>query len=68
MITIKSAREVDIMDRAGSILADTLMLMRNRTVPGISTGELDDLAEEFIRSYPGATPSFKGLYDFPAQH
>jgi len=34
--------------------------------PGVSTEELDRLAEGFIRSHPGARPSFKGLYDFPA--
>jgi len=33
--------------------------------PGVSTEDLDGLAEEFIRSHPGARPSFKGLYDFP---
>ena len=65
MITIKSDREVDIMAKAGRILAETLALVRSRTIPGVSTGELDDVAEEFVRSHPGATPSFKGLYDFP---
>jgi methionyl aminopeptidase len=33
--------------------------------PGISTGELDKLAEDFIRSHDGAVPAFKGLYGFP---
>jgi len=65
MITIKSAREVEIMAQAGGIVAETLHLVAKHTTPGISTEELDDLAEEFIRSHPGATPSFKGLYDFP---
>lgn len=65
MITIKSAREIDTMAAAGRILAETLALVRSHTKPGVSTGELDALAEEFIRSHPGATPSFKGLYDFP---
>jgi len=32
----------------------------------VSTEQLDRAAEEFIRSHPGARPSFKGLYDFPA--
>ena len=66
MITIKSAREIDTMGRAGRIVAETLALVRARTVPGISTAELDRIAEEFIRSHEGATPSFKGLYGFPA--
>ena len=66
MITIKSARELDTMARAGRVVAGTLALVRARGVPGISTWELDRLAEEFIRSHSGATPSFKGLYGFPA--
>ena len=65
MITLKSPREISIMARAGRIVADTLALMRRSVRPGISTADLDDLAEEFIRSHPGATPSFKGLYGFP---
>lgn len=65
MITIKSPREVEIMAAAGGIVAETLQLVARHTRPGVSTGELDDLAEEFIRSHPGAVPSFKGLYDFP---
>lgn len=65
MITIKSAREIDSMAKAGRILADTLELIASRVAPGVSTEELDTIAEEFIRSHPGARPSFKGLYDFP---
>lgn len=66
MITIKSAREIETMAAAGRILADTLALLVGRVVPGVSTADLDDVAEEFIRGHPGARPSFKGLYDFPA--
>lgn len=65
MITIKSTREVDTMAAAGKILADTLALVSGRVEAGISTEELDTLAEEFIRSHVGAKPSFKGLYGFP---
>ena len=65
MITLKSPREVETMAAAGTIVADTLKLLRERTVAGMSTETLDAIAEEFIRSHPGATPSFKGLYDFP---
>jgi methionyl aminopeptidase len=65
VITIKSPREVEIMATAGGIVAETLQLVARRTRAGVSTEELDDLAEEFIRSHPGAVPSFKGLYDFP---
>jgi methionyl aminopeptidase len=56
---------VDIMARAGRIVAGTLALMRRLVRPGISTEDLDAAAEEFIRSHEGATPSFKGLYGFP---
>jgi methionyl aminopeptidase len=65
MITIKSPREIETMARAGHIVAETLALMRRSVRAGVSTLELDNLAEEFIRSHPGATPSFKGLYGFP---
>ncbi len=54
------------MARAGRIVADVLALVRSRVAPGRTTWELDQLAEEFIRSHDGATPSFKGLYGFPA--
>jgi methionyl aminopeptidase len=65
MITLKSAREIDAMARAGRIVAGTLALMRTIVRPGLSTEDLDRAAEEFIRSHEGATPSFKGLYGFP---
>ncbi len=66
MITIKSPREIDTMAAAGAIVAETLALVARHTTPGVATAELDRIAEEFIRSHPGARPSFKGLYDFPA--
>ena len=66
MITLKSSREIETMAAAGKIVAATLALVREQTGPGVSTKELDQLAEDFIRSHEGATPSFKGLYDFPA--
>jgi methionyl aminopeptidase len=66
MITIKSSREIETMAEAGKIVAQTLALVSANVRGGVSTKELDELAEEFIRSHPGAKPSFKGLYDFPA--
>ena len=66
MITIKSPREIETMAAAGRIVAGTLALVSQHVRPGISTAALDRLAEDFIRSHPGARPSFKGLYDFPA--
>ncbi len=65
MITLKSPRELEAMARAGRIVAGVLALLRRDTRPGMSTEDLDRLAEAFIRSHDGATPSFKGLYGFP---
>jgi methionyl aminopeptidase len=66
MITIKSPREIETMAAAGRIVAETLALVGQSIRPDITTEDLDHLAENFIRSHPGAQPSFKGLYDFPA--
>jgi len=66
MIQLKSQREIEVMARGGQILAETVTLMERSVRPGISTQELDKIADEFIRSHPGAVPSFKGLYNFPA--
>jgi methionyl aminopeptidase len=65
MVTLKSPREIEIMARAGAIVARTLDLCRGLTAPGVTTEYLDREAERFIRSHPGAVPSFKGLYGFP---
>ena len=65
MIQLKSPREIELMARGGRILGATLEMLRQRVRPGVSTGELDLLAEEFIRSHLGAVPAFKGLYGFP---
>lgn len=53
------------MREAGRIASLTKIVLRNAIEPGITSGELDALAEKEIRSL-GAIPSFKGLYDFPA--
>jgi methionyl aminopeptidase len=65
VITLKSPREIEIMSRAGRIVAGTLSRIREIIAPGLSTEDLDAEAERFIRSHEGATPSFKGLYGFP---
>jgi len=64
MIQLKSAREIEIMAEGGRILAATIEELRKAVRPGISTGELDRIADEFIRSHDGAVPAFKGLYGF----
>lgn len=66
MVQLKSPREIETMAAGGRILAATHGEMRRSVRPGISTAELDRIAENFIRSHEGATPSFKGLYGFPA--
>jgi methionyl aminopeptidase len=65
VIQLKSPREIEIMARGGRILGATVAMLRREVRPGMSTYELDEIAESFIRSHPGATPSFKGLYGFP---
>ena len=52
------------MARAGEVLVATLALLEGKIRPGVSTGELDALAERHIRSH-GATPTFKGYRGFP---
>jgi methionyl aminopeptidase len=65
MIQLRSPREIDLMAQGGAILGATLKVLRNAVRPGISTLELDEVAETFIRDHEGATPAFKGLYGFP---
>ncbi|MGL5086657.1 MAG: type I methionyl aminopeptidase [Clostridium sp.] len=65
MIIIKCEQEIDLMRIAGKIVAETLLLIEDKVKPGITTAELDRIAEEFITKH-GAKPSFKGLYGFPA--
>lgn len=65
MIIIKSEKEIDLMRIAGKIVAETLLIVEEQVKPGITTAELDRIAEEFITKH-GAKPSFKGLYGFPA--
>ncbi len=70
MIHIKSESELKKMRRAGRIVAEVLERMRERVAPGVTTAELDALAEETIRGH-NAIPSFKGYppgspHPFPA--
>lgn len=64
MITVKSPREIEFMKIAGEIVGNTHHYLEKYIKPGITTKELDKLAEEFIIN-SGATPSFKNLYGFP---
>ena len=65
MIYIRSTREIDKIAKACQIVKETLEMVEEWIKPGITTLELDNKAEEFIRSQ-GAEPGFKGLYGYPA--
>ena len=65
MIIRKSQAEIETMALAGAVVADTLALIEENTQPGVTTGELDTIAEEFIRSR-GGVPTFKGYKGYPA--
>jgi methionyl aminopeptidase len=62
-IQIKSPEQIAVMRRAGLVVGETLELLRSSVRAGISTGELDAIAEDRIRS-AGATPSFLGYQGF----
>jgi methionyl aminopeptidase len=64
VIIKKSPEEIDRMAAAGEILVKTMNLLAGKVRPGVTTGELDQAAEKFIRSQ-GATPAFKGYHGFP---
>jgi ribosomal protein L36 len=61
----KSQREIETMARAGKVVADTLALMQESIRPGVTTAELDRVAEEYIRGQ-GGVPTFKGYKGYPA--
>ena len=65
MINIKSSREIELLKIAGSIVYETHQYLKPFIKEGITTKELDTLAEDFIRS-KGAIPSCKGYHGFPA--
>ncbi|WP_435922598.1 type I methionyl aminopeptidase [Paenibacillus sp. DYY-L-2] len=64
MIICKSETELGFMREAGRIVAETHRLIAQSIEPGITTGELDHIADKFIRSQ-NAVPSFKGYNGFP---
>ncbi len=65
MIIRKSAEEIERMARAGVVVADVLALLGERARAGVTTAELDTIADEFIRSQDGV-PTFKGYRGYPA--
>ncbi|MDH7497078.1 MAG: type I methionyl aminopeptidase [Syntrophomonadaceae bacterium] len=65
MISIKTERELELMRKAGSVVAVTLQELREAVRPGVTTASLDELAERTVRKL-GARPAFKGYNGFPA--
>src|SRR6187455_1727579 len=64
MIIRKTSEQIDAMAEAGKIQARCLRILRSKARPGVTTKELDEAAEKFIRSQ-SAVPSFKGYRGFP---
>ncbi|WP_326551341.1 type I methionyl aminopeptidase [Micromonospora sp. NBC_01813] len=64
-IQLKTPEQIDRMRAAGLVVADALARMRAAIAPGVSTADLDAIAEQTIRE-AGAVPSFKGYHGFPA--
>ncbi|WP_130345833.1 type I methionyl aminopeptidase [Herbihabitans rhizosphaerae] len=65
MIEVKSPGELDAMRAAGIVVAKALAAMTEAARPGVSTADLDEIAEQIIAD-AGAVPSFKGYHGFPA--
>ena len=65
MITLKSSREIEIMRESNRIVAQILAFLSNSIKPGMTTKELDGLAEELTKE-KGAVPAFKGYNGYPA--
>jgi len=65
MIVLKTEREISYMRDAGQIVGKTFLELKKAIVPGITTLELDRIAEQYIRR-SGAIPAFKGYGGFPA--
>ena len=64
MIVVKTKEEIELMRESALIVSKTLGMLAKEVKPGVSTLQLDKMAEEFIRDQ-GAIPGFLGLYDFP---
>ena len=65
MITLKSAHELALMREAGRIVAEVLAEIREAVSPGITTADLEAIADRIIVGKHGAIPSFKGYRGFP---
>ncbi|MFL5591949.1 MAG: type I methionyl aminopeptidase [Ktedonobacteraceae bacterium] len=66
MVILKSKQQIAQLRKAGRIVAETYEVLRPHLVPGVTTAEIDKIAEEYILSR-GAIPSYKGYGALPAQ-
>ncbi len=64
MIMLKTEEEIALMTRAAELVAETHQILRREVKPGVTTLQLDAIAETFIRDH-GGIPAFKGYRDFP---
>src|SRR5210317_1301932 len=64
MIIVKTREEIELMRESALIVSKTLGELAKHVKPGVTTLQLDKIAEEYIRDH-GAIPGFLGLYDFP---
>jgi methionyl aminopeptidase len=64
MVKLKSPEEIEIMRESALVVSKTLGMLASEVKPGVTTLQLDKLAEEFIREQ-GAEPGFLGMYGFP---
>ena len=64
MINCKSQSELEKMRRSGRAVRQVLEMLRTMVSPGVSTMDLERVAEDKIREL-GAKPAFKGYYDYP---
>lgn len=65
MIHLRTPEEMESIARGGGIIARLLEELPAHVAPGVSTQQIDSFCEEYIASYEGAVPAFKGLYGFP---
>lgn len=64
MIIPKNSEELELMRESAQVVSRTLGIIAKEIKPGVTTLQLDKIAEDYIRS-EGAVPGFLGLYDFP---
>ena len=64
MLTLKSKEEIELIRESALVVSKTLGMLAGEIKPGVTTLQLDALAETFIRDH-GAIPGFLGMYGFP---